>query len=62
MSALDVVDGAPLLGGPLGAAAWLAAWLLPRTRRRAVPRLWPAGLPLLPLPVVSALVADRPQG
>ncbi|MGA5123621.1 hypothetical protein ACPCAG_09925 [Streptomyces pseudogriseolus] len=49
MSALDVVDGALLLGGPLGAAAWLAAWLLPRTRRRrAVPRLWPAGLPLLP--------------
>ncbi|MFZ4181245.1 hypothetical protein [Streptomyces sp. SudanB66_2053] len=45
---MDVVDGALLLGGPLGATAWLAAWLLPRTRRWAVPRLWPAGLSLLP--------------
>ncbi|MGA5548588.1 hypothetical protein [Streptomyces pseudogriseolus] len=62
MSALDVVDGALLLGGPLGAAACVAAWLLPRTRRWAVPRLWLAGLSLLPWPVVIALVADLPQG
>ncbi len=61
-SALDVVDGALLLGGPLGLAAWVAAWLLPRTRRWAVPRLWLAGLSLLPWPVVITLVAGLPPG
>ncbi|MGY1523524.1 hypothetical protein ACW69C_07075 [Streptomyces sp. MN3] len=61
-TALDVVYGTLFLGGLLGVAACVAAWLLPRTRRWAVPRLWLAGLSLLPWPAVIALVFNLPEG
>ncbi|MFF9756147.1 hypothetical protein ACF1FC_25775 [Streptomyces sp. NPDC014344] len=61
-AALDVVHGTLLFGGLLGVAACAAAWLLPRTRRWTVPRLWLAGLSLLPWPAVLALVFHLPEG
>ncbi|MBM4830148.1 hypothetical protein ACWDMR_13675 [Streptomyces althioticus] len=61
-TALDVVHGTLFLGGLLGVAACVAAWLLPRTRRWAVPRVWLAGLSLLPWLTVITLVFNLPQG
>ncbi|MFD8266356.1 hypothetical protein ACFXC0_18720 [Streptomyces althioticus] len=61
-TALDVVHGTLFLGGLLGVAACVAAWLLPRTRRWSVPRVWLAGLSLLPWLTVITLVFNLPQG
>ncbi|WP_439812058.1 hypothetical protein [Streptomyces sp. P9-2] len=61
-TALHVVYGTLFLGGLLGVAACAAAWLLPHTRRWAVPRLWLAGLSLLPWLTVIALVFNLPEG
>ncbi|WP_431991514.1 hypothetical protein [Streptomyces albogriseolus] len=61
-TALDVIHGTLFLGGLLGVAACAAAWLLPRTRRWAVPRVWLAGLSLLPWLTVIALVFNLPEG
>lgn len=59
---LSVIFGTLLCGGPVAAGAWLASWLLPRTRRWSVPRVWLAGLSLLPWLVVVALVVHLPEG
>ncbi|MET9151767.1 hypothetical protein [Streptomyces griseoflavus] len=61
-TALDVIFGTLFFGGILAAGAWLTSWLLPRTRRWSVPRIWLAGLSLLPWLVVLALVFNLPEG
>ncbi|AZM61584.1 MULTISPECIES: hypothetical protein [unclassified Streptomyces] len=59
---LSVIFGTLFYGGILAGGAWFAAWLLPWTRRWSVPRLWLAGLSLLPWLVVLALVFNLPEG
>ncbi|GGX28056.1 hypothetical protein GCM10010297_56810 [Streptomyces malachitofuscus] len=49
-------------GGVLASGAWLASWLLPWTRRWSVPRVWLAGLSLLPWLIILALVLNLPEG
>ncbi|CAL9480345.1 hypothetical protein [Streptomyces pilosus] len=61
-TALSVIFGTVLYGGPAATVAWLASWLLPRTRRWSVPRAWLAGLSLLPWLVVLAVVFNLPAG
>ncbi|PWJ07651.1 hypothetical protein DKG34_09375 [Streptomyces sp. NWU49] len=61
-TSLALVHGILVLGGPLTAGAWLAAWLLPRTHRWSVPRIWLAGLSLLPPVLVLVLVFTLPPG
>ncbi|KES07504.1 hypothetical protein BU52_08530 [Streptomyces toyocaensis] len=59
---LSVIYGTLSFGGVLSVCAWLACWLLPRTRRWSVPRIWLAGLSLLPWLVVLVLVFNLPAG
>ncbi|MFC8424576.1 hypothetical protein ACFUN7_27460 [Streptomyces sp. NPDC057236] len=59
---LTVIFGTLSYGGILAAGAWLASWLLPWTRRWSVPRVWLAGLSLLPWLIVLALVFNLPEG
>ncbi|WP_437028758.1 hypothetical protein [Streptomyces sp. enrichment culture] len=61
-TALALAHGTVLHGGVLAAGAWLAAWLLPRTRRWSVTRIWLAGLSLLPWAVALVLLLTLPEG
>lgn len=61
-TALSVIHGTLLFGNVLAGAAWLASWLLPWRRRWAVPRIWLAGLSLLPSVSVLVLTFNLPAG
>lgn len=61
-TALKVLFVILVHGGILGVGAWLALWLLPRTRRWSVLRVWLAGLSLLPWMCALALVLNLPDG
>ncbi|MFC8367229.1 MULTISPECIES: hypothetical protein [unclassified Streptomyces] len=61
-TALNVIFGTLFFGGVLAGGAWLASWLLPWTRRWSVPRVWLAGLSLLPWLFVLVLVFNLPEG
>ncbi|MEU5522599.1 hypothetical protein ABZ759_18555 [Streptomyces sp. NPDC047860] len=60
--ALTLVLTTLFYGGILASGAWLASWLLPWTRRRRVPRVWLAGLSLLPWLIVLAVLFNLPEG
>lgn len=61
-TALTVIYGTLFFGNILAGAAWLASWLLPWTRRWSVPRVWLAGLSLLPSVFVLVLTFNLPEG
>ena len=61
-TALRVIYGTLFYGQLLAAAAWLASWLLPWRRRWSVPRIWLAGLSLLPSLVVLVMTFNLPAG
>ncbi|MBQ1098737.1 hypothetical protein KBY55_22370 [Streptomyces sp. b94] len=59
-NALTLIYGTLFFGGFLAFGAWLAAWVLPWTRRWSATRIWLAAASLLPPVFVLLLVFTLP--
>ncbi|WP_225834421.1 hypothetical protein [Streptomyces sp. NK08204] len=59
-TSLTWIYGMLFYGGPLTAAAWLTAWLLPWKRRWSAVRCWAALFALVPPTIVLVLVCTLP--